>query len=34
MAMFFILGIYLNRKGEALILSEQRYRASQRMSWN
>ncbi|MBU0592836.1 MAG: diguanylate cyclase [Gammaproteobacteria bacterium] len=28
MAMFFILGIYLNRKGEALVLSEQRFRAA------
>lgn len=26
MAMFFVLGIYLNRKGEALVQSEQRYR--------
>lgn len=28
MTMFFVLGIYLNRKGEALALSEQRYRAA------
>lgn len=28
MAMFFVLGVYLNRKGEALVLSEQRYRAA------
>lgn len=28
MAMFFALGVYLNRKGEALTLSEQRYRVA------